>query len=390
MATVLVTDPEQRAALAAARSLAAGGYTVLTIGASRGLAGVSRAVSRHVVAAPQVCKDAEAFRSIVAQAVLDHAVHVVIPVTDFASRALLGHDGEVGARVAGPSPEAYARASDKHALLEAAARVGLRVPNQQVLNSPGEPLSLPPDLAVVVKPSRSEVSVNGKSTKVGVTFAKNAHEASRAVAGYPVEAFPLLVQERTIGAGTGVFLLRSGNHTHLAFGHRRLREKPPAGGVSTYRESVAVPDVLRVLCERLLAELDYSGAAMLEFKQDHSTGEYVLMEINARLWGSLQLAIDAGVDFPRALVAMTLGAPLPSTSPIVGVRTSWELGELDHAWALLRRSPQQLHLPAGMKTGLMAALRSLVARQWSDKAEVFRWSDPWPFLTEARLWLRLG
>ncbi len=389
VATVLVTDPEQRAALAAARSLAAGGHRVITIGASRGLAGVSRAVAQHVAIAAQTAKQTDAFRSAVAQAVRDYGVQVVIPVTDFASRVLLGEDVVVGARVAGPSADAYARASDKQALLQVAARVGLRVPRQQVLHVPGEPLDLKPDMAVVVKPSRSEASVNGTSVKMGVAFAANAAEAARAIAGYPEAAYPLLVQERTVGAGTGVFLLRSGGLTHLVFGHRRLREKPPAGGVSTYRESVTVPDVLRELCERLLAELDYSGAAMLEFKQDGITGEYVLMEINARLWGSLQLAIDAGVDFPCALVAMALDQPLPPSQPKVGVRTAWELGELDHAWALLRRSRAELHLPAGKESGLVAAFRSLLARRLSDRAEVFRWSDPKPFFTEARLWLRL-
>ena len=38
---------------------------------------------------------------------------------------------------------------------------------------------------------------------------------------------------------------------------------------------------------------------MVEFKHDERDGVPKLMEINGRFWGSLQLAIDAGVDFPR-------------------------------------------------------------------------------------------
>jgi predicted ATP-grasp superfamily ATP-dependent carboligase len=158
--------------------------------------------------------------------------------------------------------------------------------------------------------------------------------------------------------------------------------------VSTYRESIAVPTDLRVLCEKLLDRLDYSGAAMLEFKQDQQSGEYVLMEINARLWGSLQLAVDAGVDFPAALVAITLCERLPGSTPKVGVRTAWELGEVDHALALVRRSAAALHLPPETRSGWRAALAALFNRRWSDHAEVFRLSDPMPFLAEANLWFR--
>ncbi len=54
---------------------------------------------------------------------------------------------------------------------------------------------------------------------------------------------------------------------------------------------------------------------MVEFKADARTGTPYLMEINGRFWGSLQLAIDAGVDFPAILVAAALGAPIPPRSP---------------------------------------------------------------------------
>jgi predicted ATP-grasp superfamily ATP-dependent carboligase len=128
---------------------------------------------------------------------------------------------------------------------------------------------------------------------------------------------------------------------------------------------------------------------MLEFKQDETTGAYVLMEINARLWGSVQLAIDAGVNFPRALVEVTLGMPVtPSTGDGVGVRSVWELGEVDHALALVRQSREQLQLPEAEAIGTWAALRALADHRWSDRLEVFRWRDPAPFGVELVRWLR--
>lgn len=389
MPTILLTDPEQRAALAAARALAARGHRVLTLGASRGLAGVSRSVWRHVTVPDGVVRQPEAFREAVARAVAVHAVEVVVPVSDFASGALLGHTGVVGARVAGPSAEAYARASDKAGLLAVAATCGVRVPRQHTMRWATDPWPAGLTGALVVKPSHSVVQIRGRATKLGVRFAASASEARRLVAEMPVEAYPLLLQERILGDGIGVFLLRAAGVTRLAFAHRRLREKPPAGGVSTYRESIGVPWALQEACERLLDALAYDGAAMLEFKEEGAAGEPVLMEINARLWGSLQLAIDAGVDFPNALVALALGQSLPALpSPRLGVRTVWEFGELDHALALARRGRAAHDLPAEVPVGWRAAGRALADRRWHDRAEVFRWSDPKPFFAEALRWLR--
>ena len=68
---------------------------------------------------------------------------------------------------------------------------------------------------------------------------------------------------------------------------------------------------------------------MVEYKRDSATGQPYLMEVNGRFWGSLQLAIDSGVDFPRILVACALGEhgqQMPSYR--VGVRSRWWWGVL--------------------------------------------------------------
>src|SRR5439155_108988 len=120
-------------------------------------------------------------------------------------------------------------------------------------------------------------------------------------------------------------------HTlELAGAARRLREKPPAGGVSVYRESIAAPPELVAAGTRLLEVLDWRGVAMVECKRDLATNRYVFMEVNGRLWGSLQLAIDAGVDFPALLVACASGREVaPVWDYQVGVRSRWVWGDVD-------------------------------------------------------------
>ena len=391
MPTILLTDPEQRAALAAARSLGRQGWRVITLGVSPGLAGVSRSVVRHHHIRAEDVGIASRLIAAVADVVRREQVDVVVPVTDAASRVLLGASEAVGAIVAGPTAAAYARASDKAALLEVAAQCGLRIPRQFTLMTRADDHRAAAQVsgAVVVKPARSVVEVNGASRSLGVRFVADPSHLGVVLASYPREAYPLLVQERTFGDGIGVFLLRSGGLTQMQFAHRRLREKPPAGGVSTYREAIEPPSTLLAQCERLLDVLQYEGPAMIEFKQDGRTGEFVLMEINARLWGSLQLAVDAGVDFPVALVQMALGHDITPPGPAVaGVRTVWELGEVDHALALLRRSREELHAPSTLAVGWRAALRALADHGWGDRPEVFRWSDPMPFVAELSRWIR--
>jgi predicted ATP-grasp superfamily ATP-dependent carboligase len=158
--------------------------------------------------------------------------------------------------------------------------------------------------------------------------------------------------------------------------------------VSTYREAVDPSPPLVAQCEQLLAALDYNGPAMIEFKADGIAGGMVLMEINARLWGSLQLATDAGANFPGAMVALAFDLPMPSVQPKAGVRSFWEFGELDHALALVRQKRETLHLPSEVRVGLSAALRALLGRRLTDRPEVFRWRDPAPFLYEAFRWGR--
>ncbi len=364
---------------------------MLTIGASRGLAGVSRFVAdAHVVPSGALVEPAR-YRQLVRELVHREHVSCVVPITDRASRTLLGNAEFLGCPVAGATVEAYTRASDKAHVLAVAEGCGIRVPRQIELRTPSDtlPAELTQQGACVVKPANSVVEINGITTSTSVRYAAGGDSLPRVLASYPEQAYPLLLQERIIGDGVGVFLLRVAGRTLLHFGHRRLREKPPAGGVSTYREAVAPSEELLARCEALLDALDYSGPAMVEFKRERSSGEHVLMEINARLWGSLQLAIDAGLDFPSAIVALALGqAPPASVIHGGGQRSVWELGEVDHALALARRSRAELHAPPDMQIGLGAAIRALADHRWSDRPEVFRWSDPMPFAAELARWVQ--
>ena len=128
---------------------------------------------------------------------------------------------------------------------------------------------------------------------------------------------------------------------------------------------------------------------MVEFKLYRMTGTPYLMEVNGRFWGSLQLAIDAGIDFPLLLIDAACGAPVaPPPVARTGVRLRWELGDVDYLIAILSRSRTQLHLPPGTPSRLRSAAAVLLPWRPGERWEILRPSDPAPFLREATNWIR--
>jgi predicted ATP-grasp superfamily ATP-dependent carboligase len=395
MATILVTDGDERSALAVVRSLGRSGHRVV-VAAQRvpSLAGSSRFASESVVL-PSPLASPDRFAELAGELVRRFSCALVIPITDASALALLARpDSILPALVPMPSLDAFRRASDKADVARTAGPLGIRVPRQVIAVRTDDVAGFAASRAIspplVLKPSRS-VTDNGHGiSKHGVVHAADWPTAVRRAEALPGGAYPLLLQERIIGPGLGVFLLVWEGRLLAAFAHRRLREKPPAGGVSVLSESVSLSDSLRDRSHELLKQFQWNGVAMVEYKVDEGTGEPVLMEINGRFWGSLQLAIDAGVDFPALLTAVALGDNVvPVTSWRQGVRCRWYWGYLDYLLARFRRSASALDLPPdapGMATTLLDLLR--VAMPVRD--QVLARDDMGPALRELRDRLHLG
>jgi predicted ATP-grasp superfamily ATP-dependent carboligase len=314
-------------------------------------------------------------------------------MSDEALTAVLPQRDRFDARIPFPDMDSYVRGSDKASLLEAAERVGLAVPRQWVAQGPDAVESDAIDgltFPVVVKPSRSVAVEDGRMVKLGVTYASDARKVRRTLSDLPHAGFPVLLQERIQGEGCGVFLLIWDGQARATFGHRRLREKPPSGGVSTFGESAAPDPDLVSKCERLLVALGWRGVAMVEFKRSAATGVPYVMEVNGRFWGSLQLAIDAGVDFPALLVRAALGETLPPPPPIrPDVRLRWLWGDVDHLIARLRAPGSTNGSGAGAHGNRLSAVREVLG-SWrpGERWETLRFSDPRPFLRETVQWVR--
>jgi predicted ATP-grasp superfamily ATP-dependent carboligase len=128
---------------------------------------------------------------------------------------------------------------------------------------------------------------------------------------------------------------------------------------------------------------------MVEYKLDRRTGQPLLMEVNGRFWGSLQLAIDAGVDFPYLLYRLALGDYVEAPEAYeVGVTNRWLLGDLDHALARLFKKDRDLDLPEGFPSRLRTVVEFAKFYRPGLRYEPLSLTDPRPFFYELSEYVR--
>jgi hypothetical protein len=119
-----------------------------------------------------------------------------------------------------------------------------------------------------------------------------------------------MVQGYVPGRGAGAFFLRWDGRTVARMMHLRLHEMPHTGGASSLRRSWWHAAMMSD-AEVKLAHLGWKGVAMVEYRWDSATDEFYLMEMNLRFWGSLHLALYAGLDLPRMLADAFLFDQVP-------------------------------------------------------------------------------
>lgn len=386
---VLVTDGDTRPALATVRALGRAGHEVIVAaGQHPSLASSSRFCNAH-----EVCvspgHDPDGFILDLVSIIARRQIDVLFPMTEITTLLATGHRAALPTSCSLPFADAatIAAASDKAQVVALARELGIPAPATFVVPSAVATESIPEDLPfpVVVKPARSRIHTGSGWISTGVSYAADRAVLQDCLEQIPAAAFPVLVQERIEGPGRGLFACFDRGRPVAWFAHRRLREKPPSGGVSVLCESTAIDPVALDYANRLLGRLGWHGVAMVEFKEDRRNGSMRLMEINARFWGSLQLAIDAGVDFPCILAELAAGQP-PEASPgyRLGVRSRWLAGDLDALIMMLTRSRRLLDLPPS-HPGRLAALWSFLHLWGQDlHYEVERCDDPAPSRLEWR------
>lgn len=387
---VLVLDGDTRAALAVTRSLGRAGHAV-HVGERRmpALAQSSRYCAQPI-AYPDPVTDAVRFVEYLTSYVREAYVDVLLPIADISTFLVARHRADFPPSCViplGPSA-AIERAANKVDIVQTAERLGVPVPRSVVVSGSQERVQPPFDYPVVVKPHQSRIWVDGRWASTSVSYADTPDALVRDLAARPAHQFPVLVQEKISGPGTGVFALYQNGHAVATFSHRRVRERPPWGGVSVLSESIAMDPMALECATRLLDDLGWQGVAMVEFKRDVRDDRPKLMEINGRFWGSLQLAVDAGVDFPDLLLRAACGERLTTQPPYrIGARTRWLWGDFDALLLTLLRDRGPTSRTAGARLRSVVEFLKVWQPQLHYESPMARDLGPFVFETRERLGL---
>ncbi len=328
---VFITDGHWRKSLAAVRALGKKGIKV-TVGESTRLAtaAFSRYCHQAVVYPSPLFRPAE-FVDFLHNKLSRRSYQMLLPMEDETMELISKHHSEFSSLTYVPVVSFdkldFARRKDK--VLQVAEQEGIPIPKTWFieditqLNEMKGTLPYP----VVIKPKIS-------SGAVGITYPRNPGELmSQYLSVHRRFPYPM-IQELISHEGPGYgasFLMDERGDVKASFVHKRLREYPITGGASTLRESARYDDI-RDMALTLLKKLDWFGVAMVEFKLDPRDGIPKLMEINPRFWGSLHLAVEAGVNFPYLLYRMSLGEKFkPVEHYETGKRCRWMLpGDILH------------------------------------------------------------
>lgn len=313
---VLVTDGHWNKTVAAIRALGKAGLSVCIGETSRfGAAMLSRYPQKRITYPSPLVRPDDFLAAICAIIKKNH-FDVLMPM-EMTTLLLLSenrHAFDADIRFPFARHDILEKAASKIRSTRAAVKAGIITPDFLTVTAATDPLTIINRLgtSLVLKPDFGE---GGR----GLFYCSNHHELQEALTGLPRNT-AYLAQQRIPpgGAGLGVSILMSEKQKVLAaFCHRRLREFPINGGPSTSRLAICRPQAEKDAAI-LLRSMEFQGVAMVEFKEDPRTGQAVFLEINPRFWGSLPLAIKAGVDFPTLLFQWGMGMSFPRPEPVIG------------------------------------------------------------------------
>lgn len=339
--SILITDVERRKSLPIIRSLGRAGVRVIGLAAKRMTVGGLSRYCAEPLRCPDYRLDPDGFLSFLEDLCRRRRPTVFLPLEDRAIELCLDHPEvwDPYTKALLPSRETMMLCYDKWRTLEIARENGIAIPRSHRPESLSEVEALAStwEGPAVVKPRKT-------SGSRGMRYVDDAALLPSMWTDVHAEFPQPIIQERIpeTGAGLGVFALLDAHGEIVGlFGHRRLREYPIAGGPSTLRMSHR-DDALIDQSLRLLRAMNFRGPAMVEFKEDPRRDTPVLMEVNPRFWGSIQLAISAGVDFPVLYQRLAAGLPVePVLEYETGVYGRWLLpGDILH----FLQNPRRLHL----------------------------------------------
>jgi predicted ATP-grasp superfamily ATP-dependent carboligase len=286
-----------------------------------------------------------------------------------------------------PSHESLSKALDKSKSLKIAKEVGIPTPKTFHARNKTEVIDISARIGypAVIKPRLSYVwGQNGKANYSRPFYVNSASEListySRVAENFPAP----MIQEYVPGHNVSVGLLFDRGEAKAVCVIRVKRGTPVTGGASVLRESIAPDPTLVRYAIDLLRRLHWHGVAEVEFKMDSRDSKPKFMEINPRFWGSMNVAIESGVDFPYLSYLLAKGEQFhPVFKYKIGAKFRWLNGDAENLRSILNGEPKLINTEPANK--LKAVLSFLQFYEKKIHYDGFEFFDPLPFFMDEAL-----
>lgn len=305
---ILVPDVQTRAQLAALRSLGRAGYETHAVAADTQAMGLRSTFARHTATHPRYGDPA--FCDWLAAYVKANDIRMIVPSGGLLS-AVRERFAEFSSLLPVASDPAIVYAGgDKIAAYDCWRAAGLldHHPKTLVVRAGETPDLSGFPLPIYVKGGRG---ADGEVVGVGFHQCLSVNAAEDAIrrtlaAGYE----SVLVQGGVTGRQVGVSLLMGPEGPLAGNVVVDCHVEPHSKGTMSLRRTEWHQDIYDDAVRRLSA-LGWIGCAMVEYRRDDDSGDFHVIEVNARFWQYLHLDLHAGVDFPRLAAEWFLEGRIP-------------------------------------------------------------------------------
>jgi predicted ATP-grasp superfamily ATP-dependent carboligase len=336
---VLVTDGEERAALAACRGLRDAGYSVTVACRGRSAAAAWSRAREDQILLP----DPRSWPQLFVQELLEHAKggewDVLLPGSEASLLPISERRDELEPYLAlGLPPHNEVLDSlDKDLLRRRAIASGLAPPTSVVCTDPHALAEAAAQLGypLVVMPMRSfraEADVLRQSTALVVTGTDGLGAVFSQI------WTPLIAQQHV---GEARVVSCAGVRTTAGLAGftvaRYSRTWPPSVGSASFATTISPPDGLRNRVYQLISSIGWTGIFELELLELHGN-RLGAIDLNPRVFGWLALALGAGANLPAIWCDDLLQRRQTSTADATpGCNYRWEEGEAKYVLRHLLR-----------------------------------------------------
>lgn len=349
MNNVFVTDAQMRSSLAVIRSLGIKGLSVTAGEETRFTTGFFSKYCSDKVVYPNPKKNKSDFIDCLIGELQRKEYEVLFPVADACLKPIMDNEEKISkyTSIALPSKDTFLKGYDKGITLKIAIDNDIPCPKTYFFDS-NEDLYKASEYLIFPLVIKPRVSSGSRGLYICNSLDELVSRFEEGQQNYG----KLLVQEYIPqGGDLGVYTLFNFDSEPRALTvQRRIRSYPASGGPSTLRETINNETSRKAIdiAFKLLKAMGWVGVAMVEFRIDARDGVPKLMEVNPRFWGSLQLSILSGVDFPYLLYKMIMDGDIdPVMGYKSGVKCRWLLPG-DILWFLTTPNKLQ-NLPEFLK-----------------------------------------